>query len=202
MKTWMASWTVGAVLAATLTASAQDVREAGTALMVRVQVSDYAKVSPKELASAEGQATAAYRASGLDMVWSSSAWGPATNTVPQLIDVHVVIVPRDMAEKKCRDEGLGDSVMGTAISSATEALGRIAYIFYDRIERFAVSQQTPIAHGLAHIMAHEVGHLLIGENSHSDKGLMQPNWNPHASRMQTFTATQMQRIRHRFTPAL
>jgi hypothetical protein len=43
---------------------------------------------------------------------------------------------------------------------------------------------------------------LIGENSHSDQGLMQPNWNPHASRTETFTATQMQQIRHRFTPAL
>jgi len=138
---------------------------------------------------------------GLDMVWSSTPWGPGPddNTASEAIDVHVVIVPRDMADKKCHAQGLGDSVMGTAISGATEARGRIAYIFYDRIERFAVSQQTPVARGLGHVMAHEVGHLLIGVNSHSEQGLMMPNWNPRGSRIQTFTASQVQQIRRRFT---
>jgi hypothetical protein len=48
-------------------------------------------------------------------------------------------------------------------------------------------------------MAHEVGHLLIGGHSHSDEGLMRPNWNPRESRLQTFTTSQVQTIRHRFT---
>jgi hypothetical protein len=202
MKTRTTAWTVGAVLSGVMAVSAQDVLKAETTLMVRVQVTDYAKVSAKELATAEAQATAAYRIAGLDLIWSSAPWGASGNRVLQPIDVHVVIVPRDMAEKKCRDEGLGDGVLGIAISGATEARGRIAYIFYDRIERTAVAQQTPVARGLAHVMAHEVGHLLIGTDSHSDEGLMQPNWNPHVSRMETFTPSQMQQIRRRFTTTL
>jgi hypothetical protein len=195
----MTAWTLGAVLSGVLAVSAQDVLKAETTLMVRIQVTDYAKVSAKELATAQAQATAAYRMAGLDIIWSSAPWGPSANTVLRPIDVHVVIVPREMGEKKCRDEGLADSVLGIAISGATEARGRIAYIFYDRIERTAVAQQIPVARGLGHIMAHEVGHLLIGTDSHSDQGLMQPNWNPHVSRIETFTPSQMQQIRHRFT---
>jgi hypothetical protein len=188
------------MLASTSAASAQSAQEAAPALTVRVQVTDYAKLSPKELATAEAQATAAYRMVGLDLIWSSAPLGsePGDSTVSEPIDVHVVIVPRDMAEKKCHGQGLGDSVMGTAISGATEARGRIAYIFFNRIERIAVSQQTPVARGLGHVIAHEVGHLLIGVDSHSDQGLMQPNWNPRESRAQTFTASQVQQIRCRF----
>ena len=198
MKTWMTAWTVGAMLAGGSAASAQDVQAVGTALTVRVQVTDYANLSRKELA------TAAYRMAGLDMIWSSAPVESeaSDNTVPPSINVRVVIVPRNMTEKKCRAEGLSDSVMGVAISGATEARGRIAYIFYDRIERIAVSQHMPVARGLGHVMAHEVGHLLIGVNSHSDQGLMRPNWNPGESRVQTFTASQVQQIRSRFTASV
>jgi hypothetical protein len=120
---------------------------------------------------------------------------------PVSIDVRLVIVPRDMAEKKCRDERLGDSVMGTAISGA-KARGRIAYILYDRIARVAALDQTPIARALGHVMAHEVGHLLMGVSSHADEGLMRANWNPRETRPQTFTGNQVQQIRRRFMATL
>jgi hypothetical protein len=29
---------------------------------------------------------------------------------------------------------------------------------------------------LAHVMAHEVGHLLLGTNAHSPTGIMRPSW--------------------------
>jgi hypothetical protein len=204
MKAWMAAWTVGAVVASTSAVSAQSAQEVAAPLTVKVHVTDYAKLSAKELATAEAQATAAYRMVGLDLIWSSVPPGPEAGdpSVSPSIEVHVVIVPRDMADKKCHAQGLGDSVMGTAINGATEARGRIAYIFYHRIERIAVSQQAPIARGLGHVMAHEVGHLLIGENSHSDEGLMQPNWNPREGRAQTFTPSQVQQIRRRFMTPL
>ena len=125
--------------------------------------------------------------------------GAGPHAGPLSIDVRLVILPRDMAETKCRADNLGDSVMGRAISGAGKANGRIAYVFYDRIAQVALSQLTPTVRGLGYVMAHEMGHLLIGENSHADAGLMQPNWNPRDSRLQTFTASQVQTIRHRFT---
>jgi hypothetical protein len=44
-------------------------------------------------------------------------------------------------------------------------------------------------------MAHEVGHVLMGVNSHAGEGLMQANWNPRQSRPQTFTRNHVRQIR-------
>ena len=75
----------------------------------------------------------------------------------------------------------------------------IAYVFADRIAQVALSQPTAMVRGLAYVMAHEVGHLLLGVNSHADAGLMRPSWNPRETWLQTFTARQVQIIRQRFT---
>ena len=201
MRTWMAAWMVGAMVAGSAAVLAQEAPETPTSLTVTVHVTDYAHLSPWDLATAQALATDAYRAAGLDIVWSSAPWvaGPGPDAGAPSIDVRLVILPREMAETKSRANGLGDSVMGRAISEAGEANGRIAYVFYDRIVQIALSQLTPTMRGLGHVMAHEVGHLLIGGNSHSDEGLMRPNWNPRESGLQTFTASQVQTIRHRFT---
>jgi hypothetical protein len=181
--------------------SAQDAPETRIPLTVTVHVNDYAHLSPDELANAQAQATAAYRAAGLDIGWSSAQLTLETglDTGSPSIDVRLVILPRDMAEKKCRAERVGDSALGVAISGAREARGRIAYVFNDRIARVALSHETPVVRGLGHVMAHEIGHLLIGANSHSEEGLMRPNWSPWESRLQTFTTSQVQTIRRRFT---
>jgi hypothetical protein len=201
MRNWMAAWTVGAMVAGSSAVSAQEAPEAQTPLTVTVHVTDDAHLSPPDLANAQAQATDAYCAAGLEIVWSSAPWEPAAgqDTGSPSIDVRLVIVSREGAEKKSRVERLGEGVLGTAISGASEVRGRIAYVFYDRIAQVAQSHLTPIARGLGWAMAHEVGHLLIGDNRHSDEGLMRPSWSPRDSRLQTFTSSQVQAIRHRFT---
>lgn len=197
----MAAGTIAAALASGSAASAQ---QTGEALLVTAHVTDYAHLAPKELAAAEAEATAAYRAAGLHVVWTSDLEAPGAGTEQAAsgsIDVRVVILSRDMTEKKCRSNGLSEDVMGTAVSAATDAHSRIAYIFHDRIERVAVSQHTPVDRGLGHVLAHEIGHLLLGINSHSGDGLMRADWIPHDRRLQTFTSGQVRTIRHRFSAA-
>ena len=202
MRTWMAAWTIGTAL---LSASATSAQEVPGPLKVTGHVTDYANLPADELADAQAHATAAYRAAGIDLGWSFQPL-PTTpvleNTASRSIDVRIVIVPNDMAEKKCRAEGLDKSVMGVALSAATEARGRIAYIFYDRIQHVAISHHTRLVPGLGHVMAHEIGHLLIGVDSHSDEGLMRPHWNPRESGVQTLTGGQVQQIWRRFAAAL
>jgi hypothetical protein len=102
-----------------------------------------------------------------------------------------------MTAKTCKAWQLSASVMGTAIDGATDGSGRVAYMFADRIEHVAISNHIPIERGLGHAMAHEIGHLLIGVNSHSDHGLMRPEWNPDERQVQTLTSSQVQTIRSR-----
>ncbi len=204
MRTWMAAWTVGTVLAGASVVSVGEALGSPAPLTVTIHVTDNANLSPAELAGAQAHATAAYRAAGLHIVWSSAPWKPEAGhrVDPLSIDVRLVIVPADMAEKKCREENLDDSVLGVAVSGASEARGRVAYVFYHRIERVAMAHQAPIMRGLGHVMAHEVGHALMGVNSHAGEGLMRANWNPRQSRPQTFTRNHVQQIRLRFTGTL
>lgn len=204
MRNRMAAWTVGTMVTGASVVSAGEALGSPAVLTVTIHVTDNANLSPTELAGAQAYATAAYRDAGLDIIWSSAPWKaqPGQGADPGSIDVRLVIVPHDMAEKKCREDKLGDSVLGLAISGAGEARGRVAYVFYDRITRVAALQQAPVERGLGHVMAHEVGHLLMGVNSHAGGGLMQANWDPREIRPQTFTRSQVRQIRGRFITTL
>ena len=61
------------------------------------------------------------------------------------------------------------NVMGFA--SLTRSGGKIAYAFYDRITQVAGSNVSSVVPLLAYVMAHEIGHLLLGPD-HSLAGIM------------------------------
>ena len=60
----------------------------------------------------------------------------------------------------------------------------LASVYYEYALRRAKSDdaefEVQIILGCA--IAHELGHLLLGTNSHSDKGIMQPRWEPNQVR--------------------
>jgi len=52
-------------------------------------------------------------------------------------------------------------------------------IFYDRVVAWT---PLPSAQLLGHVIAHEVGHMLLGTLSHAPSGLMEPHWSKVALR--------------------
>jgi hypothetical protein len=83
------------------------------------------------------------------------------------LSVVVKIVSRDQASRIQKD----DVPLGFAIIEAN-----IAYVVYDQIERYAVERRYALADALGLVIAHEVGHLLIGRPTHTNVGLMRPSW--------------------------
>jgi hypothetical protein len=81
---------------------------------------------------------------------------------------------------------VANSALGFA-PNTPEHRGRIAYVFYNRIERITrtcmnksprlTSCDSDKIRMLAYVMAHEVGHLLLPAG-HSAAGLMGSEWNP------------------------
>lgn len=66
---------------------------------------------------------------------------------------------------------LGDSMLDQSVHSGT-----LATIYLEPVERLARAASVTTATVMARAMAHELGHLLLGTNAHSARGLMRPVW--------------------------
>ncbi len=66
-------------------------------------------------------------------------------------------------------------VLGLA-AEGVEGRGVIAYVFYDRALQYARRHSLPLSVVIAHVIAHEVGHLLLPRPSHADTGIMKGAW--------------------------
>lgn len=75
-------------------------------------------------------------------------------------------------------ESLSDSEppLGFAVVDPQTRAGKMATVFHDQIE--AVARRTGVARGelLGRVLAHEVGHLLLGVHGHSRNGIMRAVW--------------------------
>ena len=65
--------------------------------------------------------------------------------------------------------------LGNAFIDATSGSGTLATVFVDRVQAVVQSKADPWAM-VGRVMAHEIGHLLLGSNSHSESGLMREIW--------------------------
>jgi len=67
--------------------------------------------------------------------------------------------------------------MGIAYLSA-DGTGCYADLFYDRASLVHEISHISMATILGHGIAHELGHLLLGTNSHAPAGIMRARWQP------------------------
>ena len=105
------------------------------------------------------------------------------------LHLSILLLSRDMAEKKIKANGIEDGVLGQAHTS-----GGRASIFCDRIA--ATPGALPhFAIPIGDIIAHEAGHLLLGANSHSRSGIMRANVDVRALQLQSFDKAQAHTIR-------
>jgi hypothetical protein len=65
---------------------------------------------------------------------------------------------------------------GTAVSGREGGFPTQAYVFADRVTDFAKAGMMPRTPILGAMMAHEIGHLLLGDESHSPAGIMCGRW--------------------------
>lgn len=191
------------IMAGSVVASGRDDSDTPAPRTVVVHVSNGMNLSPDDLRRSEDQATAVYRSAGLDLVWTAAPLPQRTEAriPPAAVDVRLVVASREMAENMIRSQEskLKPGALGFALSASTEPQARIAYVFSDHIAELALRYQTSVTRAIARMMAHEVGHLLLGVNSHARTGLMQAGWSPRDNRLETFTASEVQAIRRRFS---
>jgi len=189
--------------------AAHDAVQAGdsdttTSLRITLRVYNFPKLPHAMLANAEETATVIFHHAGIDVAWvdcplSSSELQeyPACSPTIGFTDFAVRILTRSMVKKMSFPE----QTLGFGLACADDRRGCYADVFYHRIVELGErGWGTPGAEILGHAMAHEVGHLLLGPNSHSPTGIMRATWDVSelqamSHRCLLFTPGQGQRMR-------
>jgi len=150
---------------------------------ISVRVYTYVRVPPDDLATAERVASKIFEQAGVNLTWSEcpqtdreARQTPYCLAVNSATEIFLRIVP-DFPDGSF----LNKSSMGFALATPPPDRGYLASISYARVRKQLLG--TP---GLTFLtlgqlmgvgMAHEMGHLLLGTNSHSPAGLMCARWN-------------------------
>jgi len=167
---------------------------------VKIAIRNDARIPESVLAQASQEASRIFRQAGVDTIWtlchSSNA---GTSNPPNCLS------PSDPTHLSLRivpwSSQIGDSTFGVAFLSE-EGVGAYSDVFYPLAEKLHSDCDASLSRVLGHVMAHEIGHLLLGLHSHSALGIMQPHWKGEALRrigMGTllFTAEQARSMRER-----
>ena len=175
---------VAAAFCAVATWSSGATAEPAMVATVVAHVRDYQQVSHGELAAAQELASHVYEKIGVRLVWTGgSRVGPSTD---RFLHVDVVLLDRVMTMRNNPEpKAFGDA------SHATQR----AYIYYPRILDHARHTRSDAVRVLALVFAHELGHVLLPEYSHSTSGLMRASWEGRLLYVPPFSAAQAEAIR-------
>jgi hypothetical protein len=140
-----------------------------------ISVHDYANVPAELLAAAEAEAHGIFHRAGVETVWLNCS-AKLEKTQPAICYVvdstHLVV--QVLSHAKSANFHYRIEVLGIA-NLDENGVGYYAYIFYDRVQR--ISEERKLGQALlADVLAHEVGHLLLGSPSHSMTGIMTGRW--------------------------
>jgi hypothetical protein len=163
----MSSRVLPGILLAVGTASATSAAAAETHPSIVIRVDDRAHLSAQALREAERVASGIYGGAGVNIAWKNDSIEGA----PAIAEV--VIVP----DVSALPTTPSDDSMGMT-SNRDGARTHVAFVFYDRVERFAAAGGADVRTVLGAVIAHELGHLLLPLNAHSDVGVMKARWDP------------------------
>jgi hypothetical protein len=163
-------------------------------LTIIVRVYLYASAPPHITARAEDYAGYVLSKAGVETVWSDCGPSSASrenvncedDTGSPTLTLRIVSEPVSF-------------VPGTTEDTLGYSVGHIATIDYPKVQDLAGRGDADIDEILGCAIAHEIGHLLLGPNSHSAYGIMKSPWSPKdlqlaRKRSLRFTPEQAERI--------
>ena len=166
-------------------AAGQDV----DASRLRVLLDDDAGVPAQTLERAQDEVIRIFRRSNIPFVWidGDGCYGSC-------LIIRIVSKPLGGGSRDPKVVGIAP---GTR-----ELRGTIAFVFYERIRVYSGQLGLDPSQMLGHVIAHELGHLLLPYGAHSVAGIMRPSWdrvqaNRAAEGTLRFMADQASLIRER-----
>jgi hypothetical protein len=179
---WIASLALGILAAASGQTSSTPGGKA-TERQLHVRLYNLSSVRPTALRDAAAEVGRIFRPSSINVIWEmgvahadeafTTDQSPIVGTNHQKHDVAVrsyiaVRIGRGMAK------GTPSVALGSSLPDAR--YGVSATIFHDRIESLCSSAQVDFGVMLGHVIAHELGHVLLGSGEHASEGIMRTSW--------------------------
>ncbi len=136
-----------------------------------------AQIPPGVIAEAKATAAEVLREAGVELQWMNCS-AESTSCSAYLDERPLILQLLGSSESFPDRRSLG---YGAAGSNG----GTYAFVFFDRVKRVFDSlkrmmalEQPPcsLSQMLGHVMAHEMGHLLLSQVGHSSKGIMTGAW--------------------------
>jgi len=138
---------------------------------LKIYVYNHAGVSEQTLNQAEDRARKIFRQSGVETTWyNCSAHGMGGANCSGSLDRGTIVVQIVHDTEKLKTEVFGTAFIGRS------GYGSYADVFFDRAQQLCQDAKVGLPDILGHIISHEMGHLLLGTDSHSRLGIMRATW--------------------------
>ena len=143
-------------------------------VVVTVAVHNHAGVSWNTLAQAERTASSIFKQAGVDVDWANCDLPAEAGQI--VSSCHVTEFPKHLQLAIARrPKNLTESVLGVSFLGE-DGSGCYCDVFFERVEELHERFNVNVGSLLGDVIAHEIAHLLLGTNAHSDSGIMRPHW--------------------------
>jgi hypothetical protein len=144
---------------------------------LQITITDQAGTPSLLIVDAHVRAARVLAAAGIKSSWKLC---PAASTQPGHSPCggagNLALSIRILSSEKARQWPIAPSSCGIALTGAEGEHGFLAIIDGGCVTNLARPTSESRAAVLGHVMAHEIGHLLLGSGSHSPNGLMRTRW--------------------------
>lgn len=165
---------IAALISAGALGSMRGYSQAVKSVTISVLLLDYSGIAPSVLADAERKVSEIYGPTGIYFSWINCPTRPSPDSSPICADRHG---PEQLSVRVLRrhpSHYLKDSIYGIAMPPY------LVTVYFESaqllVESMTTSPKFYISTILGCLIAHELGHLLLGENQHAAGGIMQAQW--------------------------
>jgi hypothetical protein len=162
-------------LANILPAAAQSAAQSAPNAGVAVRVYNNADIAPRDLDEGRRGASALLRQAGVESTWRfcrlAKGQSPPGSTACDDVLGGAEVIVRIQQRGTQGSDSLGYSYVDTLTGT-----GSLATVFADRVRAAAGNAGLDTGLLLGRVLAHEIGHLLLGRAEHSESGLMRAHW--------------------------
>jgi hypothetical protein len=158
---------------------------------ITVRIYNFDQIEPRLMARTKELTSEIFREAGLQISWVDCASQGLCATDAGGPEFRVEIVPQAIGEAM-----VSDGALGFAIPCASSQETCLCYILYWKIRALAESNHMAADSLLGQVIAHEIGHALLGSNAHAHFGIMQHNLPVcETERILYFTSGQAKQLR-------